>query len=101
MASELLVGSWRKHLLTYQEFTHSSPVTRRSPRVFRCALSDQSWSGRSGYVTDAFVEDFDTCRGYSGYLCGPPAMVDAGVKAFKRRRMAPRRIFREKFTPAV
>ena len=35
MASELLVGSWRKHLLTYQEFTHSSPVTRRSPRVFQ------------------------------------------------------------------
>ena len=64
-------------------------------------LSDESWDGRTGYVSDAFVEDFDTCRGYSGYLCGPPAMVDAGVKAFKRRRMAPRRIFREKFTPAT
>ncbi|BAH50344.1 2Fe-2S iron-sulfur cluster-binding protein [Rhodococcus opacus] len=64
-------------------------------------LSDETWSGRSGYVTDAFVEDFDTCRGHSGYLCGPPAMVDAGIKAFKRRRMAPRRIFREKFTSAV
>jgi hypothetical protein len=27
-------------------------------------------------------------------------MVEAGVKAFKRRRMAPRQIHREKFTPA-
>jgi len=80
----------------FQEWERAHPGFRYVP-----CLSDQSWSGRSGYVTDAFVEDFDTCRGYSGYLCGPPAMVDAGVKAFKRRRMAPRRIFREKFTPAV
>ncbi|MDT2006015.1 2Fe-2S iron-sulfur cluster binding domain-containing protein [Rhodococcus opacus] len=80
----------------FQEWERAHPGFRYVP-----CLSDQSWSGRSGYVTAAFVEDFDTCRGYSGYLCGPPAMVDAGVKAFKRRRMAPRRIFREKFTPAV
>ncbi|MDV6281034.1 2Fe-2S iron-sulfur cluster-binding protein [Rhodococcus jostii] len=80
----------------FREWERAHPGFRYVP-----CLSDQSWSGRSGYVTDAFVEDFDTCRGYSGYLCGPPAMVDAGVKAFKRRRMAPRRIFREKFTPAV
>ncbi|MFW2242933.1 2Fe-2S iron-sulfur cluster-binding protein [Rhodococcus opacus] len=80
----------------FQEWERAHPGFRYVP-----CLSDQSWPGRSGYVTDAFVEDFDTCRGYSGYLCGPPAMVDAGVKAFKRRRMAPRRIFREKFTPAV
>ncbi|GAF42071.1 2Fe-2S iron-sulfur cluster-binding protein [Rhodococcus wratislaviensis] len=80
----------------FREWECAHPGFRYVP-----CLSDQSWSGRSGYVTDAFVEDFDTCRGYSGYLCGPPAMVDAGVKAFKRRRMAPRRIFREKFTPAV
>ncbi|MFC0447569.1 2Fe-2S iron-sulfur cluster-binding protein [Rhodococcus jostii] len=80
----------------FQEWERAHPGFRYVP-----CLSDQSWSGRSGYVTDAFVEDFDTCRGYSGYLCGPPAMVDAGLTAFKRRRMAPRRIFREKFTPAV
>jgi NAD(P)H-flavin reductase/ferredoxin len=80
----------------FREWERAHPGFRYVP-----CLSDQSWSGRSGYVTDAFVEDFDTCRGYSGYLCGPPAMVDAGVKAFKRRRMAPRRIFREKFTPAA
>jgi CDP-4-dehydro-6-deoxyglucose reductase/3-phenylpropionate/trans-cinnamate dioxygenase ferredoxin reductase subunit/phenol hydroxylase P5 protein len=80
----------------FQEWERAHPGFR-----YRPCLSDQTWPGRTGYVTDAFVDDFDTCRGYSGYLCGPPAMVDAGVKAFKRRRMAPRRIFREKFTPAV
>jgi aromatic O-demethylase, reductase subunit len=55
---------------------------------------------RAGFPTDAFVEDQASARGWSGWLCGPPPMVEAGVKAFKRRRMAPRQIHREKFTPA-
>jgi len=55
---------------------------------------------REGFPTDAFVADVASGRGWSGWLCGPPAMVEAGVKAFKRRRMSPRRIHREKFTPA-
>lgn len=57
-------------------------------------------SHRTGFPTDLFVDDVKTARGWSGWLCGPPAMVEAGVKAFKRRRMAPRMIHREKFTPA-
>src|SRR4051794_24921123 len=55
---------------------------------------------RTGFPTDAFVEDQGSARGWSGWLCGPPPMVEAGGKAFKRRRMAPRQIHREKFTPA-
>lgn len=55
---------------------------------------------RTGFPTDAFLEDLPSARGWSGWLCGPPPLVDAGVKAFKRRRMAPRLIHREKFTPA-
>lgn len=58
-------------------------------------------SHRAGFPTDHFVDDIDTARGWSGWLCGPPLMVEAGVKAFKRRRMAPRMIHREKFTPAT
>lgn len=64
-------------------------------------LSDEtSPDHRSGFPTDAFFEDIPSCRGWSGWLCGPPPMVEAGVKAFKRRRMTPRLIHREKFTPA-
>ncbi|WP_348542361.1 2Fe-2S iron-sulfur cluster-binding protein [Dietzia kunjamensis] len=64
-------------------------------------LSDEtSPDHRSGFPTDAFLEDIPSSRGWSGWLCGPPPMVEAGVKAFKRRRMTPRLIHREKFTPA-
>jgi phenol hydroxylase P5 protein len=62
-------------------------------------LSEDGWDGRTGLVTDAVIADFPTCRGMSAYVCGPPAMVEAAVKGLKRRRMAPRLIFREEFTP--
>ena len=67
---------------------------------YRPVLSEQAWDGATGMVTDAVLEDFSTCKGIAGYLCGPPAMVDAGRKAFKRRRMAPRLINQEEFTDA-
>lgn len=67
---------------------------------YQPVLSEQDWTGTTGMVTDAVLDDFATCKGYAGYLCGPPAMVDAGRKVFKRRRMAPRMIHREEFTDA-
>lgn len=63
-------------------------------------LSREDGPGRRGYVGDALVADFDSLRGHVAYLCGPPAMVDAGVKACKRRRMPGRNVHREKYTPA-
>ncbi|MDV6244986.1 NADH:ubiquinone reductase (Na(+)-transporting) subunit F [Rhodococcus opacus] len=61
-------------------------------------LSEENWDGATGMVTDAVLGDFASCRGHSAYLCGPPAMVVASVKALKRRRMSPRLIFKEEFT---
>ena len=81
------------------EFWESLARNYSGVRYVPC-VSREHWSGRTGYVGDAMLADFDSCRNYSGYLCGPPAMVDAGVKAFKRKRMSARRIRREKYTPA-
>lgn len=67
---------------------------------YRPVLSDEQWSGSMGMVTDAVLSDFRSCKGMRAYLCGPPPMVEAAVKALKRRRMAPRLIFREEFTPS-
>lgn len=80
----------------FEELTASYPGFRFVP-----VLSEEAGTPhRTGFPTDAFVDDVPSARGWSGWLCGPPAMVEAGVKAFRRRRMAPRMVHREKFTPA-
>ncbi|MFI8772824.1 2Fe-2S iron-sulfur cluster-binding protein [Gordonia sp. NPDC062954] len=79
----------------WETLTERHPGLRYTP-----CLSRDDGFGRHGYVGDVVLADFDSLRGYSAYLCGPPAMVDAGVKACKRRRMPGRNIHREKYTPA-
>lgn len=63
-------------------------------------LSEQTWDGAQGMVTEAVEADFPSCRGMSAYICGPPPMVAAAVRTFKKRRMRPALIHREEFTPA-
>ncbi|MBA4023802.1 MAG: oxidoreductase [Gordonia sp.] len=81
---------------------HWQTLAANHPGVsYTPCLSRGQWSGRTGYVGDAVIADLPSCKSFSAYLCGPPAMVEAGVKALKRRRMSPRRIHREKYTPAI
>ncbi|WP_371053475.1 2Fe-2S iron-sulfur cluster-binding protein [Rhodococcus gordoniae] len=61
-------------------------------------VSRETGGDREGYVTDAFVEDVSSAKEFTGYICGSDAFVEASVKSFKRRRMSPRRIRRERFT---
>ncbi|KAF0967064.1 MULTISPECIES: 2Fe-2S iron-sulfur cluster-binding protein [Gordonia] len=82
------------------DFWEGLATTYPAVRYIPC-LSREQWPGRTGYVGDAMMEDLPSCRNHAAYLCGPPAMVEAGVKALKRRRIPPRRIRREKYTPAV
>lgn len=79
----------------WQKLATDHPGVRYTP-----CLSRGRWTGRTGYIGDALVADLPSCKNFSAYLCGPPAMVEAGVKALKRRRISPRRIHREKYTPA-
>jgi CDP-4-dehydro-6-deoxyglucose reductase len=43
---------------------------------------DADWSGRTGWVHQAVLEDFDDLSGYDLYMAGPPPMVQAGRTAF-------------------
>ncbi|KAB2812522.1 2Fe-2S iron-sulfur cluster binding domain-containing protein [Pimelobacter simplex] len=86
----------------YDEARFAELAVRHPGFRFVPVLSDEAGPTpyRTGFPTDAFLDDVPSARGWSGWLCGPPALVEAGVRAFKRRRMAPRLIHREKFTPA-
>ena len=60
-------------------------------------LSEESWPGRSGLVTEALAADYDNCRGHTAYVSGPPPMVDAALKVLMQRRLFMKHIFRENF----
>ncbi len=50
-----------------------------------------------GMVTDVIAADHPSLSGSTGYLCGPPPMVEAALKTLMSRRLFPRDIYREDF----
>jgi CDP-4-dehydro-6-deoxyglucose reductase len=45
--------------------------------VISDALPEDAWSGRTGFVHRAVMEDFPDLSGHQVYACGVPVMVDA------------------------
>jgi CDP-4-dehydro-6-deoxyglucose reductase len=50
--------------------------------VISDALPEDLWSGRTGFVHRAVMEDFPDLSGHQVYACGVPVMVDAARKDF-------------------
>ncbi|MBZ0090737.1 MAG: CDP-6-deoxy-delta-3,4-glucoseen reductase [Sulfuricellaceae bacterium] len=50
---------------------------------------DDNWSGRTGYVHEAVLDDFADLSAYQVYACGAPAMVEAAHRAFIGERGLP------------
>ncbi len=46
------------------------------------ALPDDHWTGRSGFVHCATVEDFPDLSGYQVYACGAPIVVESAKRDF-------------------
>ena len=46
------------------------------------ALAEDGWTGRTGFVHRAVMEDFPDLSGHQVYACGVPAMVDAAQRDF-------------------
>ena len=53
------------------------------------ALPEHNWVGRSGFVHQAVLDDFDDLSGYQVYACGAPIMVEAAHKSFIAERKLP------------
>jgi len=56
---------------------------------FTPVVSDEAWSGRSGFVHQAVLEDFADLSGYDVYACGAPVMVEAAHRDFTAQRGLP------------
>lgn len=61
-----------------------------------------TWSGFRGFVHEAAAAHFQgDFRGHKAYLCGPPAMIEAGIATLMRGRLFERDIYLEKFISAA
>ncbi len=59
--------------------------------------ADDAWSGRTGYVHEAALEDFDDFSIFDVYSCGPPAMIQAAEKSFQEKGMKKNQFFYDSF----
>lgn len=69
------------------------------------ALSEEpegsDWPGARGFVHEVLKDVFDGFYGgHQAYLCGPPPMVEASIRALMQGRLFEKSIFTEKFLTA-
>lgn len=85
-----LVEQWAKDL----PFFNYVPVVSD-------ALDEDNWQGRSGFVHQAVLDDFDDLSGYQVYACGSPIMVESARKTFtKEKGLSEDEFFADAFTSA-
>ena len=64
-----------------EEWARSVPNFKYVP-VISDALPEDGWSGRSGFVHRAVMEDLPDLSGYQVYACGAPIVVDSAKRDF-------------------
>jgi len=58
---------------------------------------NEEWKGRTGYVHEAVLEDFETLTEYEVYACGPPEMVKSAANTFVKKGMFENNFFNDSF----
>ena len=92
---DLYMHSW---LLALQA---SMPHLRYVP-VVSDALPEDQWTGRTGYVHQAVLDDFADLSGHEVYACGAPVVVDAARTSYIGQRALPEEaFFADAFTSAA
>ncbi len=61
------------------------------------ATPEENWSGRTGLVHEAVLEDMQSLAEYDVYACGPPPMVEAVGNTFIERGLPREQIFSDSF----
>ena len=66
------------------------------------ALCEDDWSGRSGFVHRAVIEDFPDLSGHQVYACGAPVMIEAARRDFSALcALPPEEFYADAFTTAA
>jgi CDP-4-dehydro-6-deoxyglucose reductase len=70
--------------------------------VISDALPEDQWSGRTGFVHHAVMQDHPDLSGYQVYACGAPIVVQSAQKDFVREcRLPEDEFFADAFTTAA
>ena len=72
---DLYLDAWVQERL--KEMPHLSYVP-----VISDALPEDAWSGRTGFVHNAVLQDFPDLSGHQVYACGAPIVVDSARAAY-------------------
>ena len=56
-----------------------------------------SWSGKSGYVHEIVMKDFENLIDFEVYACGPPVMVKAAAKSCIENNLKKENFFSDSF----
>ncbi|BBB23520.1 CDP-4-dehydro-6-deoxyglucose reductase [Isorropodon fossajaponicum endosymbiont JTNG4] len=59
--------------------------------------ANSAWKGRTGYVNESVLADFEHLVDYEVYACGPPAMVRAAADTFVKRGILKEDFFSDAF----
>jgi NAD(P)H-flavin reductase len=68
--------------------------------VVSAPSSRDAWTGRTGRLHEAVLQDLPSLRGHEVYACGAPAMVATAREAFERHGLDPSRFFCDAFAPS-
>jgi CDP-4-dehydro-6-deoxyglucose reductase len=70
--------------------------------VISDALPEDAWTGRTGFVHRAVMEDFADLSGMQVYACGAPIVVESARRDFTHERGLPLdEFFADSFTTAA
>lgn len=61
---------------------------------------EELWEGRTGFVHQAVVDDFDSLNEFEVYACGSPQMIEAAKLAFLKKGLPVDAFICDAFTPA-
>lgn len=65
------------------------------------ALPEDAWTGRTGFVHRAVLEDHPDLSGYEVYACGAPIVVESAQRDYKAAGLPEEAFFADSFTSAA
>jgi len=89
---DLYMDEWVKEQITRM------PVLRYVP-VVSDAMAEDAWSGRTGFVHRAVLQDFPDLSGHQVYACGAPIVIESARAEFSSLAKLPaEEFFADSFT---